>query len=178
MNIRFISPWLLLAIVVQSTAGAASVSRHSKTASGLSGWLIQDEHIEIQLNPLTQDQVRAFYLGRGFSIELADTISLQCVYQAIIKNVSDDAVSENITMTLSDWKVLDGETQRSLTSKQKWLSYFSDSGVSKQSRLAFRWATFPTQQEFESRGDYGWGMILFGPIERQQFDLQIQWGSR
>ena len=42
-------------------------------------------------------------------------------------------------------------------------------------RVAFRWATFPTQQSFEAGGDYNWGMISFGLPPGSVFDLQLVW---
>lgn len=43
------------------------------------------------------------------------------------------------------------------------------------SRLAFRWATFPTQQTFEQGGDYNWGMTSFGLPPGTIFDLHVFW---
>ena len=163
------------ALLLISPVYAASVSRHDQTASGLSGWLVQDETIKIELNPLLKDQVRAFYLGRGFSEQLTERIAQSCVYQTVIQNVSDEGKNTLLDIDLSEWSIegVDGLVQ--LIPKDRWIQEWAESGVSEASILAFRWATFPTQQHYELTGDYGWGMILFGAQPDDIFNLRAKW---
>jgi len=165
----------IAALMFSGAAMAVTISRHDQTASGLLGWRVQDENIKIELNPLQQDQVRAFYLGRGFSESLTEQIMSACVYQAVIENVTDATVDTLVDVNLADWYLDDGAGPAALLPKDAWLDEWTKSGASAASVLAFKWATFPTQQAFKLTGDYGWGMILFGRQINETFDLKLKW---
>lgn len=154
---------------------AAQVTRHDQTASGLQGWLIQDNNIEIQLNPLMPEQVRAFYLARGFSNKVIELIAHSCVYQTVIKNISAENNARSVSVDLSNWRLIDERGESGIESKSSWQQKWSDMGETESAIIAFQWATFPWQQDFELTGDYGWGMILLGPITGESFDLIARW---
>lgn len=180
---------LLLLLPIGSFASAEiTVSRHQQTASGLQGWLLEDQKIEIQLNPLKQDQVRAFYLARGFSSDVVEQIAASCVFQAVMSNISEPAVE--VSVDLSDWRLLENTREARLTSKDQWLQSWAEQGASDAARVAFRWATFPWMQSMQQTGDYGWGMILLGDgrqptlsqssfnqstFNQSSFDIVVRW---
>lgn len=174
---RFLSISLFLLLVLVEPVRATTVMRHAETASGALGWRIQSEHIMIELNPLYKDQIRAFYLGRGFSEPVTERISQACVFQTVIRNVSGKEEDVLLEVNLADWRLTGrGQTaKQALTSKDAWLQELATAGASTASRLAFRWATFPEQQDFKLSGDYGWGMILFGKQPEDSFDLLVKW---
>lgn len=165
----------LIVLLLINPVNAASISRHDQTASGLQGWRIQDENIKIELNPLQKDQVRAFYLGRGFSKQLTERIAGSCVYQAVIENISNPELNTQLEVDLSDWRLNDGLNELALRSKDEWIQEWTDSGASASAILAFKWATFPARQFFKLTGDYGWGMILFGKPKGETIDLRVKW---
>ncbi len=140
---------------------------------------MQNGHIEIQLNPLSQTQAKAFYLGRGFSEEVALQIANSCVYQTVVKNISADDESVSVSVNLADWKHINDTQETNLPAKQTWLDKWAALGASNTALLAFKWATFPSQQIFKLASDYGWGMILFGPDSNENsdegFDLMVRW---
>ena len=155
---------------------AASVSRHEQTASGLEGWRVEDRNIRIELNPLLRDQVRAFYLGRGFSEALTESIANACVYQTIIENVSAANPPAQLEVDLADWRISgEGVEERPLVSKEEWTQRWALEGAGTASLIAFKWATFPTKQYYKLSGDYGWGMILFGGQAGERFDVDAVW---
>lgn len=162
-------------VLLSGLASGATIIRHDQTASGLMGWRVQDENIKIELNPLQKDQVRAFYLGRGFSASLTERIAQACVHQVVIENVSDPETGMPLEVKLSDWRLDDGTGPQALRSKDEWLLEWTASGASAASILAFKWATFPSQQDFKLTGDYGWGMLLFGNQTGETFDLHLKW---
>ena len=166
---------LSLIVLLGGLASGATISRHDQTASGLMGWRVKDENIKIELNPLQKDQVRAFYLGRGFSAALAERIAKACVYQVVIENVSDPKTRLPLEVKLSDWRLNDDSGPQVLRSKDEWILDWTALGASAASMLAFKWATFPSQQDFKLTGDYGWGMILFGNQIGETFDLLLKW---
>ncbi len=166
---------LFFVLLLFGSASATTISRHDQTASGLQGWRVQDENIKIELNPLQKDQVRAFYLGRGFSEILTERIADSCVYQTVIENVSTPNRDTQLEVDLSDWRLNGKPDGVALRSKEEWIQEWTTSGASVASILAFKWATFPTLQFFKLTGDYGWGMILFGKQTGKTFDLLLKW---
>lgn len=157
--------------------GAVEVSRHRESASGAEGWRLLDEQIRVELNPLYRDQVRAFYLGRGFSEVIAERISRECVYQAVVENVSSEHVPVSLEVRLAEWGVASagGGNFQCLVAKPERIKTLARAGASEAALLAFKWATFPEQQDFKLSGDYGWGMILFGEQQGARFDLRVRW---
>jgi hypothetical protein len=154
---------------------AANLSRNNETLSGLPGWKVKGENIKIELNPLLRDQVRAFYLGRGFSEAISERISESCVYQTVIENTSDPNRNTQLEVDLSLWRVRSEKLGQPLINKSSWMRKWKQAGASEASVNAFRWATFPTTQVFNLTGDYGWGMILFGRKPGEHFDLELRW---
>jgi len=163
----------LLAFSSSLALADITVSRHQQTASGLKGWLLEDQKIEIQLNPLKQDQVRAFYLARGFTPEVVEQIAASCVFQAVMTNISEPALE--VSVDLSDWRLQEDRLQTPLTTKDEWLKRWAEQDASEAARVAFRWATFPWQQSMQQTGDYGWGMILLGKDRQASFDMEVRW---
>lgn len=160
------------------SANAAEISRHHQTVSGQPGWLINDGAVEIQLNPLQADQVRAFYLARGFSNEVTQQIESNCVFQLVISNVSKHVDGISIDVDLSQWQITTPGGNFALTDKVDWLQRWKNMGASEASLVAFRWATFPWEQTYVQSGDYGWGMILLGNPTKalpDTFSLMLRW---
>jgi hypothetical protein len=77
-------------------------------------------------------------------------------------------------LDLAQWRILQAGREDGVRLKEAWMDSWPVHKVSEASRLAFRWATFPTQQEFLP-GDYNWGMTAFGPAPGEVFDLKIVW---
>lgn len=169
---------VLCGLLLYSAVGqAAEVVRHSETASGAKGWRLLSEHIKIELNPLYRDQVLGFYLGRGFSEAVSKQISDQCVFQTVIQNVTPEAADTHVEVNLADWRIIadPGATPEPLVSKVDRINALQAAGASSAALLAYKWATFPEQQDFKLSGDYGWGMILFGEQPDGLFDLHVSW---
>lgn len=175
LNSACFSAVIFIVLLSSGSVAAATISRHDQTASGLLGWRVQDRNIKIELNPLLKDQVRAFYLGRGFSGPLTERIADSCVYQTVIENISAPDMNTQVNVNLSDWRVNGESGPVALPSKGEWIQEWKASGASAASILAFKWATFPTLQYFKLTGDYGWGMILFGKQAGKTFDLLLKW---
>ncbi len=165
----------VLCLLCSLPVKAAKITRHSETASGLQGWSITDERIEIQLNPLQRDQVRAFYLARGFSDEVTQEIERSCVFQAVMSNISSPVDGISVGVDLSQWRIVTSKGSAPLTDKDSWLQRWDEMGASQASNVAFRWATFPWQQRYVQSGDYGWGMILLGADLPEVFSVLLHW---
>jgi len=158
----------------------AQVTQTSDELTQLKTWILKQSGFELHLVQRTPDQTRGFFQGRGFSRENANDIATQCVLQTIIKNKSSGMSKSDVSVSLKDWRISVNGTLQGLKLKEDWSQQWQlindDSlKVSKAAQIAFRWATFPTEQTFEPQGDYNWGMISFGLKPETKFDLHVFW---
>lgn len=161
---------LALALPLAAAAGITT----STDPNGLQSWHLQDHDFSLQLIQRLPDQTRAFFQARGFSQAIADKIATACVLQAIGKNTSHTPHGTSISYRLADWKIRHNGKLQGIKLKSDWEAQWRQhDSASKASRIAFRWATFPSQQRFEADGDFNWGMISFGLPPGSVFDLQV-----
>ncbi len=174
----FSRPFLVLFTLTVLSAGVSTAAVETATdpETGLQSWHLRDHDFSLQLIQRLPDQTRAFFLARGFNQPIADQIATSCVLQAIGKNTSHAPDGSTIEYNLADWRVrFDGKTQ-GIKLKSQWLQQWArEQAASPSSKIAFRWATFPSQQTFEPDGDFNWGMISFGLPPGSVFDLKVQW---
>lgn len=162
-----------LVLLVPSLVTAAVV-RSADEESGLVKWQFTEGDFEIELVQRLPDQTRGFFLARGFSSEVADEIATSCVFQTIVRNRSESPDAEPVVLDLGQWRLVHDGTRRPIRLKEDWMASWPEDRVSDASRLAFRWATFPTRQEFLP-GDYNWGMTAYALPPGSVFDLNVVW---
>lgn len=155
----------------------ANVSTSIDAETQLKSWKLNRGALSLELIQRLPDQTRGFFLGRGFSSAIANDIATQCVLQAIGKNTSGTQdKADSISYDLNHWSLSVDGKNKSIKLKEQWESEWSTrTDISMAAKIAFRWATFPTQQEFEPGGDFNWGMISFGLPPGSAFDLQVVW---
>jgi len=165
---------VLIFSILLPVAAMAGVTKSIDEQTALVSWKIDDGNFELELRQLLPDQTRAFFLARGFSKEIANRIATACVMQTIGRNDAEQGKPGSIDVDLKQWRMLHDGGEGPIKLKEQWDSEWSPGEVSETSRLAFRWATFPTQQDFAS-GDFGWGMTSFGLAPGRRFDLKVSW---
>ena len=106
----------------------------------------------LAVKPLAREQVTAFGLARGFSAEAIAGYANACVLSFNFKNDRKMA----LRFRLADWTAGDGVRLRPL---KDWETEWEQRGVPSAARIAFRWAQFPAEQEFEA-GDWIMGMAV------------------
>ncbi len=165
----------MITLCLLSTPALADV-QISTNPQGLRSWRMQAYDFSLQLIQRLPDQTRAFFLARGFSRTIANDIATHCVLQAIGKNTSQTPTGSTITYRLADWKLRSQGKIRRIKLKSQWDQQWAQhNSASKAARIAFRWATFPSEQTFQPDGDFNWGMITFDLAPGQPFDLQVVW---
>ncbi|MCP4075785.1 MAG: hypothetical protein GY744_06350 [Gammaproteobacteria bacterium] len=158
-----------------SVQSIARVEQTVDVQTQLKSWKLTEAPFSLELIQRLPDQTRAFFQGRGFSSDIANDIATQCVLQTIGKNTSRSPQSKSISYNLYDWKIYVTTKAQRIKFKETWDKEWAEDGVSTASRIAFRWATFPTQQSFDPGGDFNWGMISFGLPPGSKFDLKVVW---
>lgn len=180
-TVLFIFSGLLLPVFL-----SAQVITNMDESTKLKSWTLVQSGLELQLIQRLPDQTRGFFQGRGFNKQQADDIATQCVLQTIVKNTGAkgaDSKKNNraISISLKEWRVKKAGGQiQAIKLKEDWTKQWSaiqdeNLQVKKSAQIAFRWATFPSEQTFEAGGDYNWGMISFGLMPGETFDLHVFW---
>jgi len=159
-------------LAVVSLAARCGVVRSASEETGLVNWLFTGNGIEVELVQRLPDQTRGFFLARGFPPEVADEIATSCIFQTIVRNSGTS--THPVSVDLAQWRLLHADGEGGVRLKEAWMDSWPVDKISQASRLAFRWATFPTQQEFLP-GDYNWGMTAFGLAPGGVFDLNVVW---
>lgn len=158
-----------------TTSNQAAVEMSVNPETKLKSWKLNHGVFSLELIQRLPTQTRAFFQGRGFSQKLANDIANSCVLQAIGKNVSGEKLNFSISYDMRDWQVLLPSGSQGIKLKEQWDKSWPNDEVNASARIAFRWATFPTEQIFEPEGDYNWGMISFGLVPGAIFDLEVKW---
>lgn len=152
----------------------ADITKTISPETQLIEWKLIENNLELKLIQRLPDQTRSFFEARNFPKDITNDIANSCVFQTITRNNSKDT-NQSIHVSLKKWLIKIGPKTQPLKLKETWEKEWKNSSLSSASKLAFRWATFPTEQSFEPNGDYNWGMISFGPKPGTTFDLYIEW---
>ncbi len=137
--------------------------------------------LRLELAPLPFDNVRAFFIGRGFSSKDADFIAQTgCVFRSAIGNAGSATSDPAITIKLKKWQIIHRETSdesaKSLMTREDWAKVWNERKIAETPKVAFHWALFPTEQQYNPT-DYNWGMITLGLPPGTKFDLQVVWSK-
>lgn len=128
--------------------------------------------VYLSLTPVLPDQVRAFYLGRGFDADSAELLATTaCVFQTVFRN---ESVADGIAFDLAEWRVRTTRGEQPLKLEREWQREWERRGVAQGPRTAFRYALFPTAHRYEV-GDWNMGMTTFALTPGSRFDLRFTW---
>jgi len=163
-----------LSVLLFSQISFAEITKTELAETKLIEWKLVEQNLELKLIQRLPDQTRSFFEARGFSKAITNDIATSCVFQTITRNNSKNK-NQTLHISLKKWRIkTDGKIQP-VKLKETWEQQWRDSQVKISSKIAFRWATFPTEQSFEPSGDYNWGMISFGLKPGSVFDLYVEW---
>ncbi len=160
---------LLAVLLVLLAAGAASAQEKNAV-----NW--RGQGFRADLSPLTLEQVRAFFIGRGFDSATARMIANKgCVWRSAMGNAETGRGALPVSVDMTKWTVAaDGATHPPRVRGEEWTKTWEQRGVGPAARVAFHWALFPTRQTF-GPSDYNWGLIAFGLAPGSAFDLTLRW---
>jgi len=135
-------------------------------------WQTHNHGVHFSLTQILPEQAQAFYSNRGFTLPQIERYTSSCVYMTVLRN---DTAAGTIHYISNQWSVLvDGKTH-SLTPIAQWLQDLTNNGAKKSALIAFRWAQFPPEQEYEPGGDWNQGMLSIGLPAASQFDITARW---
>ena len=128
--------------------------------------------VYLSLTPILPDQVRAFYLGRGFDPASAELLATRaCVFQTVFRN---ETVAPGIAFDLAEWRARTPKGDAPLKLEREWQREWAQRGVSSGARTAFRFAFYPTEHRY-AVGDWNMGMTTYTLPPGSRFDLKFTW---
>jgi hypothetical protein len=165
--------FLMLALLVPALALADPSAQVHRTDpdTGAATWETRVHGATLRLTQILPDQARAFYINRGFSAEDVEPYATACVFMTVLRN---DAAPGALAFRLADWQVRVKGALQSPPSVESWMDLWTRRGLPEPARIAFRWAQFPVEQEYEL-GEWNQGMLATGLPPGAAFDLVARW---
>lgn len=141
--------------------------------TGAATWAMQRDGVRLSLTQLLPDQVRAFYVNRGFDLDDVEPFVNACVFMAVMRNVAAEGV---IAFRQADWEIETQGESRAVPSLASWLDQWQAREVPAAAQLAFRWAQLPSEQQY-APGEWNQGMLAMGLPAGSHFDLIARWAQ-
>jgi hypothetical protein len=139
--------------------------------TGLATWQTETHGLQVRLTQISPDQIRGFYLARGFSPEATERFARECVFMTVVRNIGEASIHHR----LADWRYATADQpRRAPRGKPAWDALWKRMGVGESARIAFTWAQFPATQTF-APGDWNQGMTAYSVPRGEVFDLQVVW---
>ncbi len=168
-----VNRFLLILVCLGMALPAAAQRYRADPVSGAGTWETDDHGVHFSLTRILPDQARTFYVNRGFTLDQIEPYAASCVFMTVLRN---DRAPGVIHFKRSDWRISVEGKERPLKPASAWLSGFAAAGVGKPARIAFQWAQFPVEQEYEPGGDWNQGMLSVGLPAGNVFDIRARWG--
>lgn len=162
------------------TAGLLSLPCHADSPQvrridpdiGSVTWETQAHGVLFSLTQILPEQVQAFYVNRGFTLQQIEPYTSSCVYMIVVRN---DTAPGTIHFITRNWYVFTEGKAHKLTSVESWIQTLSKDNIMKPALTAFHWAQFPAEQEYAPGGNWNQGMLSFGLEPGAQFDVTARW---
>ena len=165
---------ILLSISILSFSCFAEANQKTQTNSvtGAKTWSTQAHGVYFSLTQILPEQARAFYVNRGFSLKQIEPYATSCVYMTVLRN---DKAAGTIHFISNNWTLLVNAKSQALVPVNEWLTRLKKDSAKKSALIAFRWAQFPPEQEYEPGGDWNQGMLSMGLAANKKFDIVARW---
>jgi hypothetical protein len=170
LNQLIVLPFMAFPLLVQ----AGSITSGTDEQARLPYWQYQDEGLSVRFVQRLPDQTRGYFQARGFSAEHAELIAQSCVFQTIIRNISDKSEPAVLSHRLQDWRVNYRGQDVPMKTREDWAVRWQALSVAAPARLAFTWSVLPDMQKYEP-GDYNWGMAIFNLAPASSFKVKLSW---
>lgn len=162
----------MFGLLAATTPSMAEQIHTTAAASGAETWEQQQNGVTFSLTQILPDQARAFYVNRGFTLEQIESYATSCVFMTVLRN---DNAPGTIHFVQQNWTIeTPGKVQPPMNVTH-WLKRLKESGAKKSALIAFRWAQFPPEQEYQPGGDWNQGMMVTGLPGGTQFNLIPRW---
>ena len=168
------SPHLVVGLLgILAFGPARSAQSHSiDEATGIESWKTSVAGVSISLTQILPDQLRAFYVNRGFSVAAIEPYAMSCVYMTVLRN---DTAAGVARFRLKDWRIVTANESRPPLSGAGWIERLEPVAQGNAPMIAFRWAQFPPEHAYQPGGDWNQGMLSMGLRAGEEFSLIASW---
>ncbi len=167
-----LSATILLGVATVIPQAWAGQTQTRDPQTGAETWKIHSNGVSITLTQLLPDQLRAFYLNRGFTLNQIEAYATACVYTLILRN---DNAPGTVHFVQSEWSLVSSGGSRSPVDTEDWLQRLQQAGATNPALIAFRWAQFPSEHEYAPNGDWNQGMLATDLPAGSRFDFIARW---
>jgi hypothetical protein len=166
-------PNIIACLLFCTAVAAAADTRHTtEPESGIETWETAAHGVSLRLTQILPDQVRGFYLARGFDAASVERLAAgACVFQTVLRN---ESARSAIEFSLADWRSVSARGERPLKLEADWQKEWEKRGVPLAARTAFRYALYPTEHRYDI-GDWNMGMTTYPLPLGSRFDLRFVW---
>ena len=165
---------VIATVLVAQSPGlfAAPHDESTETLVDIATWETTEHGVTFSLTQILPDQARAFYVNRGFPLEATEAYANSCVFMTVLRN---DSAPGTVHFKVADWSVVTLAATQPPVSIDEWLTKLASYKLDQPALLAFRWAQFPPEQEYQPGGDWNQGMLTTGLPAGARFDLVARW---
>ncbi len=167
---KFLSLFFVLSFFSSQSLSQTQIHL-TDSITGAQSWEVEQHGVVLYMNQLLPDQIRAFYSSRGFTQDQISDYAKSCVFMTVLRN---ESAADVIHYKISDWRIEELASKRSVKTLNEWLQYNKNLGVSPSAMIAFQWAQFPEEQSYEPGGDWNQGMLSLG-ANKDSFDVIAHW---
>jgi len=150
----------------------AKQSTNTNPVTGAKTWETHIDGVHFSLTQILPDQLRAFYVNRGFTLKQIEPYVSSCVYMTVLRN---DSAPGDIHFISNNWSIFVNNKPHKLKSVDEWINYYKKTAVTKSAIIAFRWAQFPPEHEYKVGGDWNQGMLSIGLAYGATFNAIATW---
>jgi len=172
ISMRCLKPVILIGLMSLPVSVLALQQHSVEAATGAHSWSLSTEGVHLSLTQILPEQAQAFYVNRGFGLGQINAYASSCVYMTVLRNDSAPGI---VHFVRNDWTVSTDKQTHHLMSTDEWIAQLQAAGANKSSLIAFRWAQFPAEQEYEPGGDWNQGMLSIGQPADSLFNFTARW---
>ena len=158
--------------ITLSYSFASSQNTHIDSVTSAKTWSIKNKGVLFSLTQILPQQLQAFYVNRGFSLKQIEDYTSSCVYMTVLRN---DSAPGKIHFISNNWSIIVDKKPKPLVPITQWINRLKAKSAKKSALIAFRWAQFPPEQEYEPGGDWNQGMLSIGLPANKKFDIVAHW---
>lgn len=182
--IKSLSTFFLISLLTSSCFAEKAKPSISTSSPSIEKktWEATEHGVTFSLMQILPDQIDAFYLGRGFTLNQIKPYAKTCVYMGVLRN---DSASGKIHFLRNSWSIVNKDKDKNKLQYPKanseWIAKFKLLKVKPSALIAFRFAQLPEEQEYETGGDWNQGMLSVNlPVptkddKKSQFDITVRW---
>jgi len=136
---------------------------------------ITKDNVNFTIRQIPTPAVKAFYIGRSFSVEQIKPYADTCVYTTTLRN---DKIDKEIHYLRENWYASLNKKKHFIKTNAYWKKQFDKSKINPAQWIAFRLSQMPEEQIYAANGGWNQGILSVNVPHGSTFDLSIVWDEK